>query len=82
MGGFFGITSKRDCLLDVFFGVDYHSHLGTRRAGIATFDKESLKKLFSIIMDNAIKYTDKNGSITVSLFSDKNKVKMIIRNTK
>ena len=40
MGGFFGITSKRDCLLDVFFGVDYHSHLGTRRAGIATFDKE------------------------------------------
>ena len=44
-------------------------------------DKESLKKLFSIIMDNAIKYTDKNGSITVSLFSDKNKVKMIIRNT-
>ena len=44
-------------------------------------DKESLKKLFSIIMDNAIKYTNKNGSITVSLFSDKNKVKMIIRNT-
>ena len=44
-------------------------------------DKESLKKLFSIIMDNAIKYTDKNGSINVSLFSDKNKVKMIIRNT-
>ena len=44
-------------------------------------DKESLKKLFSIIMDNAIKHTDKNGNITVSLFSDKNKVKMIIRNT-
>jgi len=44
-------------------------------------DKESLKKLFSIIMDNAIKYTDKNGNITVSLFPEKNKVKMIIRNT-
>lgn len=44
-------------------------------------DKESLKKLFSIIMDNAIKHTNKNGNITVSLFSDKNKVKMIIRNT-
>ena len=44
-------------------------------------DKESLKKLFSIIMDNAIKYTDKNGNITVSLFAEKNKVKMIIRNT-
>ena len=44
-------------------------------------DKESLKKLFSIIIDNAIKHTNKNGNITVSLFSDKNKVKMIIRNT-
>lgn len=34
MGGFFGATSKRDVVLDVFFGVDYHSHLGTRRAGL------------------------------------------------
>ena len=40
MGGFFGITSKRDCMLDVFFGVDYHSHLGTRRAGLAAYDRE------------------------------------------
>ncbi len=40
MGGFFGITSRRDCLADVFFGVDYHSHLGTRRAGLAAFDKK------------------------------------------
>ena len=34
MGGFFGVTSKQDCVLDVFFGVDYHSHLGTRRGGM------------------------------------------------
>lgn len=40
MGGFFGITSKQECLIDVFFGVDYHSHLGTRRAGLAAFDRE------------------------------------------
>ena len=40
MGGFFGITSKQDCLLDVFFGTDYHSHLGTSRAGMAAFDPE------------------------------------------
>ena len=40
MGGFFGITSKQDCLLDVFFGTDYHSHLGTSRAGMAAYDKE------------------------------------------
>ena len=38
MGGFFGAISKRDCVLDVFFGVDYHSHLGTRRGGMAIYD--------------------------------------------
>ncbi len=38
MGGFFGAVSKSDCVLDVFFGVDYHSHLGTRRGGMAIYD--------------------------------------------
>ena len=38
MGGFFGITSTGDCLTDVFFGVDYHSHLGTRCGGLAAYD--------------------------------------------
>ena len=40
MGGFFGAISKRDCVLDIFFGVDYHSHLGTRRGGMAIYDRE------------------------------------------
>ena len=40
MGGFFGVTSKRECMMDVFFGVDYHSHLGTRRAGLAAYSKD------------------------------------------
>ena len=40
MGGFFGITSRQDCMVDVFFGVDYHSHLGTRRAGLAAYDPQ------------------------------------------
>ena len=40
MGGFFGITSKKDCMTDVFFGTDYHSHLGTRRGGMAAYDPE------------------------------------------
>lgn len=38
MGAFFGAASRRDVTLDVFFGVDYHSHLGTRRAGIVMRD--------------------------------------------
>ena len=40
MGGFFGVVSKNDAVLDTFFGVDYHSHLGTRRAGMAAYDPE------------------------------------------
>ncbi len=40
MGGLFGAASKTDCVFDVFFGTDYHSHLGTRRAGMVVYDKE------------------------------------------
>lgn len=40
MGGFFGVTSTEDIILDVFFGTDYHSHLGTRRGGVAAYDPE------------------------------------------
>lgn len=40
MGGFFGVASKEDCIFDLFYGTDYHSHLGTRRAGMAVYDAE------------------------------------------
>ena len=40
MGGYFGITSRGDCMADVFFGVDYHSHLGTKHGGLAAYDAE------------------------------------------
>ncbi len=40
MGGFFGVASKENCIFDLFFGTDYHSHLGTRRAGMAVYDRE------------------------------------------
>ncbi len=40
MGGFFGAISKRDVSLDIFFGVDYHSHLGTRRGGMILYDEQ------------------------------------------
>ena len=51
MGGFFGAVSKRDAIFDVFFGTDYHSHLGTRRAGIAAYDPEKgmQRKIHSIV---------------------------------
>lgn len=41
MGGFFGVASKEDCVFDLFFGTDYHSHLGTRRAGLAVYSEET-----------------------------------------
>lgn len=40
MGGFFGSISKKPCVDDIFYGTDYHSHLGTKRAGLVTYDPE------------------------------------------
>ncbi len=40
MGGFFGAITHKDCVFDVFFGADYHSHLGSRRGGMAFYDEE------------------------------------------
>ena len=40
MSGYFGVASKNDCMFDLFFGTDYHSHLGTRRAGMAVYSRE------------------------------------------
>ena len=40
MSGFFGLASKEDCVFDLFYGTDYHSHLGTKRAGMAVYDTE------------------------------------------
>lgn len=40
MGGFFGVASREDAIADVYYGTDYHSHLGTRRGGIAAYDSE------------------------------------------
>ena len=44
MGGFFGVASKDDCTFDLFFGTDYHSHLGTRRAGMVVYGKKGFDR--------------------------------------
>lgn len=44
MGGFFGVASKTNCTLELFYGVDYHSHLGTRRGGMATHGKDGFHR--------------------------------------
>ncbi len=51
MGGFFGIAARRSCRTELFYGVDYNSHLGTRRAGMATYDAENgrfVRKIHSL----------------------------------
>lgn len=44
MSGFFGVASQRDCVMDLFFGIDYHSHLGTRRGGMAVYGKNGFQR--------------------------------------
>ncbi len=44
MGGIFGVAAKRDCTLELFYGIDYHSHLGTRRGGIAVHGKPGFQR--------------------------------------
>ena len=44
MGGFFGVASKEDCVFDLFFGIDYHSHLGTKRGGMVVFGENGFDR--------------------------------------
>jgi amidophosphoribosyltransferase len=52
MGGFFGIVSKESCVNDLFYGTDYHSHLGTRRGGLATLDYNGFTRSIHNIENN------------------------------
>lgn len=44
MSGFFGVASSKECILDLYFGTDYHSHLGTRRAGLVTYGENGFNR--------------------------------------
>lgn len=44
MGGFFGVVAQEDCMFDLFFGTDYHSHLGTRRGGLAVYGEKGFDR--------------------------------------
>ena len=77
MSGFFGVASKEDCVFDLFFGTDYHSHLGTRRAGMVVYSPETgfEKSIHSI--ENApfgTKFTDDfssmKGNLGIGCISD------------
>ncbi len=62
MGGFFGVASKEDCTFDLFFGTDYHSHLGTRRAGMVVYGKKGFDRAIHNI-ENAPFRTKFDGDV-------------------
>ncbi len=86
MGGFFGITSKSDCMMDVFFGVDYHSHLGTRRGGLAAYDSEiGLQRKIHNIENSPFRtkfekiFEEMKGTSAIGCISDTDPQPMLIR---
>ena len=86
MGGFFGITSKQDCMMDVFFGVDYHSHLGTRRGGMAAYDEEiGLQRKIHNIENSPFRtkfehiFDEMQGTAAIGCISDSDPQPLLIR---
>ena len=76
MGGFFGVASKEACNLDLFYGTDYHSHLGTRRGGMATYGSDGWKRAIHNIENSPFRTTFEkdvdtmNGNIGIGCISD------------
>ena len=76
MGGFFGVASKMDCTLDLFYGVDYHSHLGTRRGGMAIYGENGFSRAIHNIENSPFRtkferdVDEMNGNIGIGCISD------------
>ncbi len=86
MGGFFATALKEDCVFDLFFGTDYHSHLGTRRAGMAVYGKDEgfnraihniENSPFRTKFDKDVK--DMAGSMGIGCISDYEPQPLIVR---
>ncbi len=76
MGGFFGVASKNDCVLELFYGVDYHSHLGTRRGGMATYGKDGFNRAIHNIENSPFRtkfdrdVSEMKGNLGIGCISD------------
>ena len=85
MGGFFGVASSEDCVFDLFFGVDYHSHLGTRRGGMTVYGKNGFNRAihnienapFRTKFDKEVEYM--SGWYGIGCISDYEAQPLIIR---
>lgn len=86
MSGFFGVVSKEDCLFDLFFGTDYHSHLGTRRAGMVVYnEKDGFDKALHNIENSPFRtkfdkdFNSMKGTMGIGCISDYEAQPMLLR---
>ena len=86
MGGFFGVIGKQDCVLDIFFGTDYHSHLGTSRGGMAIYDaKDGFQRQIHNIKNTPFRtkfeqdLADFHGSAGIGCISDTDPQPLLVR---
>ena len=87
MGGIFGVVGKNDCVMDLFFGVDYHSHLGTRRGGLAVFDGEYFNRVIHNIENSPFRtkferdVDDLHGPMGIGCISDEDPQPLLIQSS-
>ena len=85
MGGFFATANKNDCVFDLFFGTDYHSHLGTRRAGMATYGKDGFNRAIHNIENSPFRtkfesdFHEMKGTLGIGCISDYEPQPLIVR---
>ncbi len=86
MGGFFGVASREECVFDLFFGTDYHSHLGTRRGGMATYGRKTGFNRAIHSIENSpfrTKFTDEfnemRGNMGIGCISDYDPQPLLVR---
>lgn len=76
MGGFFGVASKSNCALELFYGIDYHSHLGTRRGGMAVYGEDGFQRAIHNIENSPFRtkferdVAQMNGNLGIGCISD------------
>lgn len=85
MGGFFGVASKNDCVFDLYFGVDYHSHLGTRRGGMTVYGERGFNRAIHNIENAPFRtkfdkdFNEMHGRMGIGCISDYEPQPLLIR---
>ena len=85
MSGFFGVASKKDCVFDLFFGTDYHSHLGTRRGGMAVYGKDGFNRAIHNIENAPFRtkferdFETMHGTLGIGCISDSEPQPLLVR---